>query len=72
MHWRQEKEFDLFTIKKSNKIPETMFLSIAQKILKRLVGKSEFKLLHSHLHDIFIQHLFADIYTRLCELCKTL
>lgn len=69
MHWRQEKEFDLFTIKKSNKIPETMFLSIAQKILRRLVGNSDFELLHSHLHDIFI-HLFADIYTRLCELCK--
>lgn len=42
MHWRQEKEFDLFTIKKSNKTPETIFLSIAQKILKKLVGKSEF------------------------------
>lgn len=42
MHWRQEKEFDLFIIKKSNKTPETIFLSIAQKILKKLVGKSEF------------------------------
>lgn len=31
MHWGQENKFDLFTIKKSNKTPETMFLSIAQK-----------------------------------------
>lgn len=50
MHWREEMQLDLFTISRWNKIPETMFHSITQKILKKL----EFVLLHFHLHNVLI------------------